>query len=268
MPLIESIINDRGRIIIIGDLHGCWREADDMLESLRITDDDVVIFAGDIVDRGEHSGRCVDLAMQYRAVLGNHDEKALKYQKQRASDALFDPALMPATHRRTFDQLRPAHYRWMASLPHVIRLPQYGSAVVHAGALAGRSLEEQTITHLLRIQIVNPEKGNDHNYWAWDRNVNSHENALKVAPDDSYRFWTHFWNGPERIIFGHSVLDKPLITEHAIGIDGGCCFGRELWAWVLPDERLHRVPSRQPKGVEWVGYLIHDDVANGQVRTF
>lgn len=32
---------------------------------------------------------------------------------------------------------------------------------------------------------------------------------------------SHHWKGPERVLFGHTVFDRPLVTEHAVGIDTG-----------------------------------------------
>src|SRR5436309_1898278 len=32
----------------------------------------------------------------------------------------------------------------------------------------------------------------------------------------------------------YHLLDKPLVTDHAVGIDTGCCHGRTLTAVVLP----------------------------------
>lgn len=262
-PRIESIINEEGRIIVIGDLHGCYREAQTMLDELSITDDDVVIFAGDLIDRGEHSGKCVDLAMKHRAIVGNHEEKCLMYHHQIRDGSRRETDPMPQKHRATRDQLREEHYSWMEQLPHIIRLPQHRSAVVHAGAFVGLPLEQQTIRHLLHIQCVNPALGNDHTYWFSKRPTTHPGNSFEVVPDESYQFWTAFWKGPERLIFGHSVLNQPLILEHAVGIDGGCCFGHELWAWVLPDERIHRVKSMQLNSSSWIGHTIH-----GDVRTF
>jgi hypothetical protein len=64
------------------------------------------------------------------------------------------------------------------------------------------------------------------------------------------------------VIFGHSVLDKPLVTEHAVGIDTGCCFGGALTAVVLPEWQIVSVPSRQPRreGREVGRFRVHGDV--------
>ena len=40
------------RTIVIGDLHGCYDEAIELLTKVGATSSDRVIFAGDLVDRG------------------------------------------------------------------------------------------------------------------------------------------------------------------------------------------------------------------------
>jgi hypothetical protein len=76
--------------------------------------------------------------------------------------------------------------------------------------------------------------------------INANESTCwpsKVPNEPEWGFWTKFWRGPERIVFGHSVLTQPLVSEFATGIDGGCCFGLELWALILPDWEIVKVKS-------------------------
>lgn len=210
------------RTIVIGDLHGCFDEAVELLSSLHTTSSDRVIFAGDLVDRGPRPRECVELAMQHECILGNHEEKHLQQRKSAAEK------LSPA-HLFTRNALEPKHYEYFEKLPLFIRLPEFGAAVVHAGAFPGVPLEQQKPNHLLHIQHVNPPATKS--FWP------------SKAPVD-HRFWTHFWEGPERLIFGHSVLDRPLVTKWAVGIDTGGVFGHGLTALVLPEWKLVTLPTR------------------------
>ncbi len=231
------------RTIVIGDLHGCHDEAVALLDRLAVTVSDRVIFAGDLVDRGPDPRGCVELAMSHECVLGNHEEKHLE-QRHRAAEKL------SPDHLRTREALDDRHFAWFASLPTFIRLPEHGAAVVHAGAFAGVPLEEQTRHHLCHLQHILPPATKS--YWP------------SRAPAD-HRFWTNFWRGPERLIFGHSVLDRPLVTEWAVGIDTGAVFGHGLTALVLPDWELVTVPSRdRTSGKKTIpAWPVH-----GEVRTF
>ncbi len=211
------------RTIVIGDLHGCFDEAVELLDACAVTSADRVIFLGDLVDRGPKPRECVELAMQHACILGNHEEKHLQ-QRRRA-----DEKLLP-DHLRTRRLLEPHHLDWFATLPTFIRLPEYAAAVVHAGAMPDVPLEAQDPYHLLHAQcLLPPETKSD-----W---------PSKARP--GARFWTQLWQGPERLIFGHTVFESPLVTEHAVGIDTGCVHGRSLTAVVLPEWRLIQVPARQ-----------------------
>ncbi len=230
------------RTIVVGDLHGCHEEALDLLDKLAVTSSDRVIFAGDLVDRGPFPAECVELAMQHEAILGNHEEKHLQ-QRRRA------PEKLSPDHARTRALLDDRHVAWLAGLPLFLRLPEANAAVVHAGVLPDRALEDQLPHTLLHAQCVSPPATKS----AW---------PSKAPP--GWTFWTRHWRGPERVIFGHTVLDRPLVTPHAVGIDTGCVHGLALTAVVLPDWEVVSVPARRAwwgsKGDGVARYEVQDGV--------
>lgn len=230
------------RTIIIGDLHGMYDEACRLLDGLDVLSSDRVILLGDLVDRGPHSGKCVDLAMELErcqgqpaCILGNHEDRHLSYREvERRKGRVI---VNVDEHIKTRSQLVSAHYDYMRRLPKYIRLPEYGAVCVHAGVWPGRAIEQQLDHHLLHIQVIRPidEAGQatvgEKSVW-----------SSKVPPGETgWGFWSTFWTGPERIIFGHSVLNMPLVTDKAVGLDGGACFGMELWALVLPTWEVIRL---------------------------
>lgn len=264
------------RTIFIGDLHGCYEETTALLKKLDVVQTDHVIFLGDYVDRGPENAKCCDLVRQREqvqgksgAILGNHEETHVAYEDcvQRKGKL---PEQMPHSHLATRQQLKKEHYDWFKSLPLFLRVPEYNAVAVHAGVYPGRSIESQEARHLLHIQMISP----------LDKFGNPTHNMKSIWPsrvpqDDKndWRFWTNFWDGSETIVFGHSVLDKPLITDKVIGIDGGAVFGRKLHAYVLPEKRIvtvdgskdygkgHRGLQLQGKERKIHTYLVHNDVS-------
>jgi hypothetical protein len=228
------------RTVIIGDLHGCYDEARELLSKLAVSANDRVIFAGDLVDRGPEPRRCVELAMRHEAILGNHEEKHLQQRRR-------DAGRLSPDHLATREALGDEHFEYFERLPHFIRLPEFDAAVIHAGALPGLALEDQDPYHLLHAQCIRPPGRKS--YWP------------SKAPAD-FTFWTHHWRGPERLIFGHTVLSAPLVTEWAVGLDTGCVFGRSLTALVLPDWELVSVPARKSHGSrgDVARYPVHGEV--------
>lgn len=228
------------RTIVIGDLHGCYDEAIELLRTLAVAPSDRVIFAGDLVDRGPRPRECVELAMQHEAILGNHEERHLGQRRRLGF-------LLSADHLATRDALTDRHHLYLAGLPLVLRLPEYNAAVVHAGAYPGIPLEQQERYHLLHIQNIKPPGRKS--YWP------------SKAPGD-FAFWTQFWRGPERLIFGHSVLSAPLVTPFAVGIDTGAVFGGGLSAVILPEWKVVTLPTRNHAGKhKRIGkYPVHGEI--------
>lgn len=75
--------NSGGRLLAIGDIHGCIRPLDALLDSLQLQTSDTFVVLGDFVNRGPASRqvleRLVELTTQTRvvAILGNHEEEML-----------------------------------------------------------------------------------------------------------------------------------------------------------------------------------------------
>lgn len=71
------------RLIAIGDIHGCARQLDTLLEALELAPDDTVVILGDVVDRGPFSRQAIDRLIELQRhcqlipILGNHDEMML-----------------------------------------------------------------------------------------------------------------------------------------------------------------------------------------------
>ena len=69
-----------GRVLAIGDVHGCHRALDTLISVLSPTLDDTVIFLGDLVDRGPSSKEVMNCVLTLRkeckvvVIGGNHEE--------------------------------------------------------------------------------------------------------------------------------------------------------------------------------------------------
>jgi hypothetical protein len=231
------------RDIIIGDLHGCLEETKALLDKCKVMPGDRIFFVGDLVDRGPNSAGCVDLVMEIEkkqgirsCVLGNHESKHIEHEHEFRNTNTFSRPL-PHTHVVTRGQLRPEHYAWFESMPLYIRLPEHNAIIVHAGVFPYVPIEAQNSHHLLHIQSICPWNTDDYGNIAWNTTT-LWPSKVPANERDRWMFWTNFWNGPELVVFGHSVFDRPLVTEHLAGIDGGAVFGMKLHAFVLPERTM------------------------------
>ncbi len=67
----------RGRLFVVGDLHGCYTLFMQQLNDIGFNfNDDLIISVGDLIDRGPESLQCFKLLDQpwFKAIRGNHEQ--------------------------------------------------------------------------------------------------------------------------------------------------------------------------------------------------
>ena len=73
-----------GRLIAIGDIHGCSLALDALIEAIQPQADDIIVTLGDYVDRGSDSKGVIDRLIalgkrcQLKPLYGNHEEMMLE----------------------------------------------------------------------------------------------------------------------------------------------------------------------------------------------
>lgn len=196
------------RHLVIGDVHGCLRELDDLL-SAAAGRFDAVVFVGDLVRKGPDSAGVVRRARELGAlaVRGNHDQIFLD---DRPADA----------------GMADEDWAWLAALPWVLRLEAPGAIVVHAGFVPGTPPEEQDPQVLMNVRTLLPDG-------------RPSRNGTGGTP------WASTWTGPEHVYFGHDARSGLQIHPFATGLDTGCVYGGRLTAALLPSAELISVPARQ-----------------------
>ena len=208
------------RTIVVGDLHGCYTELNDLLDKIDATPEDRLISVGDLVTKGPASREVLEFFRDNgnaQAVLGNHEYALLRYYKREAVD--LEPAQSRAIAElgAAFDSLMD----WVSGFPHYLDLGSH--MIVHAGIRPGRTMEEQNVEDLTELRTLD-------------------------GPNPRSRIgtpWFERYEDAKTVIFGHWVFATPLIRKNAMGIDTGCVYGGRLTAVVLPDERLVSVPARR-----------------------
>lgn len=213
-----------GRTIVIGDVHGCLRELEALLERVRPGPADALWFAGDLVNRGPDSGGVVRLvrALGARTVKGNHDHHHVRWRRHLLARQA-DPTLPELP--RPSDGFLAAHASltdedldFMAAAPDVARLSGHW-VLVHAGLRPGRPLHDpdapRTLRYLHRLT---------------GRRVTLDEHV--AAPAES-QHWSERWRGPWHVVYGHHALPEPALRGLTFGIDTGAVYGGKLTALVL-----------------------------------
>src|ERR1700677_4549920 len=101
-----------GRTVIVGDVHGCRRELEQVLERVGFGAGDRLIFVGDLVARGPASLGVLDVVRRTGAIVvrGNHEQKLLAWKEAKASRLRGESARevkLGSIHAKLAEQLRP-----------------------------------------------------------------------------------------------------------------------------------------------------------------
>ena len=203
------------KVLFVGDVHGCHDELKELLEKAGTykTDDIMVIFVGDICNKGPKNVETIRLIRQLGSmaysVRGNHEQAVLYRLKQ------FDEmGELPAKYSWTME-LSPEERFFLEELPFTISIPLLNAVVVHGGLVPGVKISRQKPHDMINMR----------NY--------VHE-ELSGSKDIDYGLaWGSQWPGPQFVIFGHDARRRLQKYRHAIGLDSGCLYGFKLTGYMV-----------------------------------
>lgn len=199
---------------IIGDIHGCYKTLNKLLDKLDL--DKGVVFVGDLIDRGPESAHVVSLVRQMclkpniHCVKGNHEDMmALAVLKDRSKVTWManggDTTIQSYTvkYRDKYKEIMRKDAEWMESLPTYLELPiQVNSKDVVISHSCCTTLWEQK----------------DSNRQYFDRNAM----WSRFNPE-------HYMDKTKFNIFGHTILTEPKIKDQHANIDTGAFLGLGNW---------------------------------------
>lgn len=213
-----------GRLIAIGDIHGCHLEFAELLARLELTRDDRLILLGDLVNRGPDTNKVLDLARTHRAtaLLGNHELRLLKFRRTGEKKALKEGDYA------TCEKLRPEDWALLEAMPLTVEEPELNVVFVHGGFLPNEPWQKQPAEVVTRIQVIDREG-----------------RPAKRADAPGAPSWADLWSGPPFVIYGHTPRPMVYKLKWSLGIDTACVFGGHLTAFILPEKRFLHVKARQ-----------------------
>jgi serine/threonine protein phosphatase 1 len=209
----------RGRLLAVGDIHGCRYALQTLLARIVPARDDRIVFLGDYIDRGPDPRGVVETLLALRSrvprcifLMGNHERMLLDVLAGRnlpvylANGGLVTLLAyldkghlqLPAAHRDFFNSLQ----LFYETGKHIF---------VHAGLRPGYPLRQQTENDLLWIR----------------------EAFLESIAD---------WG--KTVVFGHTPMRKPYFGFRRIGLDTGAVYGGTLTACDLGTRRIWQ--AREP----------------------
>ena len=223
---------------LVGDVHGCIDELNDLLVRLGYTGTDYahadgrkLVFVGDLNDRGPDSVRVLHIAMQmYKAgtalaVTGNHDDNLMRYLK--GSDIKPKHGLAETIRQL---EAQPQAFRddvrsFLLQLPYQLILDNGKLHVSHAG------LPE-------KLQGISNGKAKSHALYGDVEGGKTDENGYPVRKD-----WAKDYQGTRIVVHGHVPVKEVVTKNNVWDIDTGACFGNKLTALRYPEMTLVQVNS-------------------------
>ena len=205
-----------GRLLAVGDIHGCRSLLDELLEEVAPEDRDQLVFLGDYVDRGPDSRGVIERLLELRDrwpqtvfLRGNHEQMFLDYLEDRqrlpflinggqTTLESYGGGSMPAIPDR--------HRDFLNSLPTSYVRGDF--IFVHAGLRPGTPLADQDEEDLL-----------------WIRG----------------EFLDSDFDWGKTVVFGHTHLEKPFVAERRIGVDTGAVYGKVLTCCDVRSRRFWQV---------------------------
>ncbi len=213
-----------GRLIAIGDIHGCHQEFAELLDQLAPTPDDQLILLGDLVNRGPDSHAVIALARQHRALclMGNHELRLLNHRR--------DPDQFPLKNgdATSFAQLTSDDFAFLAAFPLTHHVPDLNTVFVHAGFLPDQPWQKQGADIVTRIQVIDAE---------------GRPRKRADSPDSPH--WADLWDNPPIVIYGHTPRPEVYKRKWTLGLDTACVLGGQLTAYILPEKRFLQVKARK-----------------------
>lgn len=207
------------RTLVIGDVHGCREELDELLARSGWTSEDRLVFVGDLVAKGPDSAGVVRRARELGAlaVLGNHDAHVLDVAEGHSTRA---------HHAQVARSLSAADLEWLSRLPLWLDLPDENVLVVHGGLVPGVDLSRQERRFVLNLR-------------SFDADGHPSTRIEGGTP------WAARWPGPRHVVFGHDAVRGFQRHPHATGLDTGCVYGGQLTGLWLPEHWLVHVVAHR-----------------------
>ncbi|KAI8646825.1 Metallo-dependent phosphatase-like protein [Parasitella parasitica] len=244
----------QGRIFVMGDIHGCLNEMNQLLDKIQFKPgQDVLILAGDLVFRGQDSIGVIQRARELNAlcVRGNHDDKVVRlktYEYQHGVSSMSsegeimpegqvgDPLKFGNKHIEISKNLNVEDYTYLAGCPLILDIPDLNTRVVHGGL------------DPLVSNLVDNDPWSVMNMRDMDDNNQPSKLKLNKKPDNNVQHWTTAYeanaaktNNRVTVYYGHDASRGIVITNQTIGVDSGCVYGRKLSAVEMRSRQLTQV---------------------------
>jgi protein phosphatase len=242
-PLWNNRKQEYGPFDIIGDIHGCCDELEQLLAKLGYERNDQniyehpqgrkAIFVGDLVDRGPRIPDTVRIVKEMvdagsgMCVPGNHDIKfmrAIRGKKVQVTHGLGDSLEQFGLYDQGYQGFSRIAAEFMDKLVSHYVLDDGKLVVAHAG---------------MKEEMQGRGSGKVREFALYGETTGeTDEFGLPVRYN-----WAADYRGHAMVVYGHTPVAEPEWLNRTINIDTGCVFGGKLTALRYPEKELVSVPA-------------------------
>ncbi|CAC9600901.1 hypothetical protein [uncultured Gammaproteobacteria bacterium] len=210
------------RLIIYGDIHGCYDELVQLRQKINPAKEDVEVCVGDVITRGKNSIKTLRYLQvnNIKSVLGNHEDKIVRYL-QHQENIKKNPIVLDEDEQDIVLNLSALDIDYLKNMPLFM---QFGEITILHGGLQNHQnlnkISKKLKTQILRLRFLDQA----HNFVTFGRE------------DDKSIFWADIYNGNHGfVVYGHQKFNEVKITQYALGVDTGCVYGGKLSAAIFQD---------------------------------
>lgn len=223
-------------IFVIGDIHGCLTELEQLVALLPFNTKKLLVFLGDYIDRGTRSAEVVHYIIELKkkfnvvTLMGNHEAMLLDFLKKPRSSAaaqfIFNgggATLASYGDGRGNFQIPEEHLEFYQNLLPYYEIENY--FMVHGGVPE------------VPLHKISMKKHGLYLLWAREPFLSSEYDWGKV------------------IVHGHTPSSQVQFTENKINVDTGCVYKNKLSAVSLKSLDVYEVEKQE----ESIPTVLHDE---------
>lgn len=208
------------KILVIGDIHGCYDELQALLDKVPLSADDWIVHVGDLVDRGPKPNEVVDFfktTPNAFSIMGNRDDKHILAYR---GELDYNNSRAITKHQMQTADNYSQMIAYFQLLPVFMEFPS--ALVVHGYFEPNKRVEEQK-----RAVLLGHPEGEEHLL----------QNG--ITPET----WYKFYDGDRPIIVGHREYPFLNYKDRVFAIDTRCVYGGKLTALLLPNFEPYSVDA-------------------------